>query len=868
MDHSAHTPVMRQYLALKAQHPDRLVFYRMGDFYELFYEDAEKAARLLDISLTSRGMSAGRPVPMAGIPYHAAEGYLARLVELGESVAICEQVGDPAASKGLVARQVMRVVTPGTVTEAALLPDHRDAPLVALIQRSGQVGVAVLTLSSGRFRVLEVPLPGLMSELERIQAREILCQSGEEPATRGSWVVHALPAWHFDENRALRDLTQHFGVHDLAGFGPVSPLMLQAAGALFHYVQQAQGAHLPHIDRLEVQQTRDWVYLDEITRRNLEITETLRGSGAPTLCSLLDTCRNSMGRRLLRHWLHHPLRDLSVIRARQEGVRCLIGRGDAHQALQLQSFLKTTGDVERGVGRIALGSARPRDLVALRETLQGLPDLWTIIQDLTDSAHLRELHDVLRHFPGEVLDLLQRSIASDPAPLIREGGVIAQGFDAELDELRSIQNDCGAFLQALEQQERVRTGIPTLKVEYNRVHGFYIEVTHVHRERIPDNYQRRQTLKNAERYLTPELKAFEERALAAGERALAREKWLYQHVLETLKQFLGELKMLASAIAELDVLACFAERAVALNLVAPEFCAEFRMEIEAGRHLVVEQQVERFVPNDTRLHEGRRLLLITGPNMGGKSTYMRQTALIALLAHTGSFVPARRALLGPLDQIFTRIGAGDDLASGRSTFLVEMSEAAYILHHATPASLVLVDEIGRGTSTFDGLALAHAIARHLLEKNRCACLFATHYFELTHLEREVAGVANVHLDAVEHHDRIVFLHALEEGAASRSYGLQVAALAGIPRPVLRWARELLTRLEQQPGLRPAQDDLFQQEWKPLPEVEREENLQKPEPHPAIVRLAALEPDRLTPREALETLYALVAQVQSNPAPGG
>ncbi|WP_273119137.1 DNA mismatch repair protein MutS [Ferrovum myxofaciens] len=867
MDLSAHTPVMRQYLALKAQHLERLVFYRMGDFYELFYEDAEKAARLLDISLTRRGMSAGQPIPMAGVPYHAAEGYLARLVELGESVAICEQVGDPATSKGLVERQVMRIVTPGTVTEAALLPDHRDAPLVALAQRAGQVGVAVLTLSSGRFRVLEVPLPDLMSELERIQAREVLCQSGEEPATRG-WVVQVLPAWHFDENRALRDLTQHFGVHDLAGFGSVSPLMLQAAGALFHYVQQAQGMHLPHIDRLEVQQTKDWVHLDEVTRRNLEITETLRGSVAPTLYSSLDTCRNSMGRRLLRHWLHHPLRDLNVIRARQEGIRQLIGRGDGHGAQQLQNLLKTTGDVERGVGRIALGSARPRDLVALRETLQGLPDLGTLLQDLTDSARLRELYDVLHHFPVEVVTLLQHSIASEPANLIREGGVIAPGFDAELDELRSIQNDCGAFLQALEQQERARTGIPTLKVEYNRVQGFYIEVTHVHRERIPDNYQRRQTLKNAERYLTPELKAFEERALAAGERALAREKWLYQQVLETLRRFLKELKMLALAIAELDVLACFAERAVALNLAAPEFCEELRMEIEGGRHLVVEQQVDRFVPNDTHLHEGRRLLLITGPNMGGKSTYMRQIALIALLAHTGSFVPARRALLGPLDQIFTRIGAGDDLASGRSTFLVEMSEAAYILHHATPASLVLVDEIGRGTSTFDGLALAHAIARHLLEKNRCACLFATHYFELTHLEREVAGVANVHLDAVEHRDRIVFLHALEEGAASRSYGLQVAALAGIPRPVLRWARELLARLEQQPGLRPAQDDLFQREWKPLPEEEQEENLRKPEPHPAMVRLAALEPDRLTPREALETLYALVAQVQSNPPPEG
>ncbi|NDU86118.1 MAG: DNA mismatch repair protein MutS [Ferrovum sp.] len=853
---------MRQYLTLKAAHPDRLVFYRMGDFYELFYEDAEKAARLLDISLTHRGSSAGQPIPMAGVPYHAAENYLARLVQLGESVAICEQVGDPATSKGPVERRVMRIVTPGTLTEAAWLEEHRDAPLVALAPHEGQVGVALLTLSSGRFAVMECSQEGLGAELERLQPRELLCPDLMSVVS-GRWVVRTLPPWQFDEATGLRTLCEHFGVHDLSGFGVLSPSMQAAAGALLSYVRQAHGESLPHIDRIEVESSGVWVRLDSVTRRNLEITETLRGEEAPTLFSTLDTCVNSMGRRLLRHWLHHPLRQREPLVERQGAIRILLGAGDGHEARKLQVLLKPTGDVERVGGRIALGTVRPRDLMALRATLRNLPAILGFLeQEGGGSERLRQMEEILRGFPPGVVALLTQAIALEPAALIREGGVIAPGFDQELDELRAIQTDCSDFLQALELRERERTGIPTLKVEYNRVHGFYIEVTHVHRERIPADYHRRQTLKNAERYLTPELKAFEERALAAGERALAREKWLYEKVISALLGYLPAFKQLAAVLAELDVLACLAERAATLRLVQPEFCDDFRVEIRGGRHLVVEQQVERFVPNDTDLHSARRLLLITGPNMGGKSTYMRQTALIALLAHTGSFVPAQRVRLGPLDQIFTRIGAGDDLASGRSTFLVEMAEAAYILNSATAASLVLVDEIGRGTSTFDGLALAHAIARHLLEKNHSACLFATHYFELTHLVRELPGVANVHLDAVEHHDRIVFLHALEEGAANRSYGLQVAALAGIPRQALRWARDYLQFLEATQAEQSAQGDLFH----PPREAYQERALAQvavPCEHPLIAELRVLEPDKLSPRTALELLYSFVEKAKTS-----
>lgn len=866
MDLSAHTPVMRQYLTIKAEHPSRLLFYRMGDFYELFYEDAEKASRLLDISLTRRGNSAGQPIPMAGVPFHAAEGYLARLVAMGESIAICEQTGDPATSKGPVERQVVRIVTPGTVTESALLPDHKDAPLVALCEQSGRLGMAVMTLSQGRFEVLETGLDDRLAQLERLQPREILVpeKTTVEP---GAWVVQSLPVWQFDDERAQRDLQAHFEVRELSVFGHFSPLMLSAAGALLSYARQSQGQHLRHIDKIRVLEPGVWVGMDSVTRRNLELTETLRGADKPTLLSVLDGCATVMGRRLLRYWLHHPLRDQAAILVRQQAIAALVGEGDARHAVALARVLRSTGDVERIMSRLAMATVRPRDLLALRDTLRQLPALQEVVVDL-DDPFLRRSGQVLRAFPPELLGLLERAIAEDAAVVIREGGVIAPGYDAELDEWRAIETDCGTFLQDLEIRERARTGIPTLKVEFNRVHGFYIEVTHVHRDSIPADYQRRQTLKNAERYLTPELKAFEERALSAGERALAREKWLYAQLLGQLTGYLAALKELAQVLAELDVLANLAERAVTLQLCRPEVTLARELEIVGGRHLVVEQQATKFVPNDGRLNESRRLLLITGPNMGGKSTYMRQTALIVLLALVGSYVPAKAARIGMIDQIFTRIGSGDDLASGRSTFLVEMAEAAYILHNATPQSLVLIDEIGRGTSTFDGLALAQAIARHLLEVNRSLCLFATHYFEMTQMEREFSGFANVHLDAVEHRDKIVFLHALAEGPASRSYGLQVAALAGIPRQALRWSRQLLARLEEQDLARAGdQGDLFLGGRATPSGEEFETETILPATHPVIARLRQLEADQLTPRMALELIYEMIAQAKV-PTEGG
>jgi len=854
-----HTPMMQQYHALKAEHPGRLLFYRMGDFYELFYEDAEKAAALLDITLTRRGTSAGQPIPMAGVPHHAAEQYLARLVRLGESVAICEQVGDPATAKGPVERQVVRIVTPGTLTDAALLDESRDTLLAAIAPQGGNAGLATLNLSSGQLILSETPLKDLDAELERIGAAEILVpEFFNSTPSRARLPLQRLAPWHFDLERAQRALCQQFKVHDLSGFGCADlPAGIAAAGALLGYASHTQRSALPHIQGLEVERRGDWVRMDSATRRNLEISETLRGERSPTLLSVLDTCVNPMGRRLLHRWLHHPLRDRATLEARHAAIGALVGEGTAPLALQLRTLLKRSNDVERIVGRLALKSARPRDLVALRDTLSLLPEALALLSG-TPSLRLTALCDGLRHTPAEIPTLLERAIAAEPAAHVRDGGVIAPGFDAELDELRGIQDHCGDFLLDLESRERARSGIATLKVEYNRVHGFYIEVSHIHTNRVPDDYRRRQTLKNAERYITPELKAFEEKALSANERALAREKFLYEGLLDALLPHLPALQATAAAVAELDTLACLAERAVALDLVAPVFCDEARLTITGGRHLVVEQQVERFIPNDTEFHAERRMLLITGPNMGGKSTYMRQTALIVLLAHAGCFIPATAALLGPVDQIFTRIGAGDDLASGRSTFLVEMSEAAHILNAATEHSLVLVDEIGRGTSTFDGLALAYAIARYLIEKNRSHTLFATHYFELTQLALETPGVVNVHLDAVEHQDRIVFLHALEEGPASQSYGLQVAALAGVPNSVIREARRYLAHLEESAAAHRPQGDLF------VAPFASTTSAQTPAPpHPLLTQLRNLDPDSLTARDALQLLYDLVRKAHQD-----
>ena len=834
-----HTPMMQQYLRIKADYPDMLLFYRMGDFYELFLADAERAAKLLDITLTQRGASNGQPIKMAGVPYHSAEQYLARLVKLGESVAICEQIGDPAAGKGPVERKVVRIVTPGTLTDSALLEEKRDNLLLALHERGGMLGMAWLNLASGQFMVAETKAANLQAELERLQPSEIL--HAEDASVLAIEVPQkALPAWHFDLQASRRSLCEQFATRDLAGFGcDEFTLALEAAGALLGYAKLTQGQGIAHIRGMQAYSADRFVRMDAATRRNLEITQTLRGEPAPTLLSLLDTCATNMGSRLLAHWLHHPLRDRSMVRSRLDAVEALVQRHAAAHAA-----LNPSVDVERITARIALKSARPRDLSGLRDTLKRLPQIQALLAD-SDAPLLGELSASLQA-DSALIELLARTLKAEPAAIVREGGVIADGFDAELDELRGIQTNCGDFLLALETRERERTGIANLKVEYNRVHGFYIEVTHANAGNVPDDYRRRQTLKNAERYITPELKEFEDKALSANERALAREKFLYEHLLEQLAPHIPQLQNIASALAELDVLTTFAERAATLNFCAPVFSDEPVLRLIKGRHPVVESQVEHFIANDTQLHATRKMLLITGPNMGGKSTYMRQVALIALLAHCGSFVPAQEALLPELDQIFTRIGASDDLASGRSTFMVEMTEAANILHNASEKSLVLVDEIGRGTSTFDGLALAYAIARHLLETNRSYALFATHYFELTRLTEEFRQLANVHLAAIEHQHSIVFLHAVNEGAASQSYGLQVAALAGVPQPVIRTARKQLRALEQNSAAQNPQGDLF--DTRPA----------APEPgeHPLLAAFGELQPDDLTPREALEMLYQL------------
>jgi len=854
---ATHTPMMQQYLRIKAEHPDLLLFYRMGDFYELFHGDAERAAKLLDITLTQRGASNGQPIKMAGVPYHAVEQYLARLVKMGESVAICEQIGDPAVSKGPVERKVVRIVTPGTVTDSALLEEKRDNLLLALHPRGNEVGLAWLNLASGQLTLAEVAAKQLPAELERLQPSEILfAESTSAPQFKNA-ANKSLPDWHFERDTAHRALCQQFGTRDLAGFGcDEFTVGLEAAGALLGYAKLTQGQSIAHIRSAQVYHADEYVRMDAATRRNLEITQTLRGEPAPTLLSLLDTCATNMGSRLLAHWLHHPLRDRLVLRARLDAVAQL---DELHRTVH--DHLKSSVDVERITARIALRSARPRDLSGLRDTLKSLPQLQAALVGRTSVRHdnndvglksdpqnqplIERLADALQA-DQTLVELLQKTIKEEPSSVLREGGVIADGFDFELDELRGIQTHCGDFLLELEMRERARTGIDKLKVEYNRVHGFYIEVSFANADKVPDDYRRRQTLKNVERYITPELKAFEDKALSANDRALAREKFLYEQLLDQLAPCIPQLQTIAAAISELDVLATFAERAATLNFCAPQFSDDAQISIIKGRHPVVEAQVDTFTPNDTTLNDTRRTLLITGPNMGGKSTYMRQVAIIALLAHVGCFVPAQEAVLGEIDQIFTRIGASDDLASGRSTFMVEMTEAANILHNATDKSLVLVDEIGRGTSTFDGLALAYAIARHLLERNRSYTLFATHYFELTRLAEEFKQLANVHLAAVEHQHSIVFLHSVNEGAASQSYGLQVAALAGVPNSVIRSAKKQLVKLEQNSAAQNPQGDLFAA----APETP------EPEEHPLLLALRDLQPDEMSPKEALERIYQL------------
>ncbi|MBN2885298.1 MAG: DNA mismatch repair protein MutS [Chromatiaceae bacterium] len=851
-DLAQHTPVMQQYLRLKADYPDLLLFYRMGDFYELFFEDAERAARLLDITLTRRGQSAGQPIPMAGVPYHAAEGYLAKLVKQGVSVAICEQVGDPAKSKGPVERRVTRLVTPGTLTDEALLDERRENLLLAIAEGRAGIGLAVLELSSGRFSVLEVAdAEALASELERLRPAEVLCaEDSALPARLG--ITRGLtrrPPWHFEPDSAERLLCEQFGTRDLNGFGCAGmALAIGAAGALLQYIRDTQFSALPHIRGLGTEQREDALILDAATRRNLELTESLSGRPEHTVAGVLDRTATAMGSRLLRRWISRPLREARAVRERHAAIQTLI---ESRTLEALRETLAGIGDLERILARVALGTARPRDLALLRDSLAVLPELHALLGAPADPLLAEVLGAIATH--PETLALLERAILPQPPQLIRDGGVIATGYDTELDRLRGLAENADRFLLDLEQRERERTGIATLKVGYNRVHGYYIELSRAQAEQAPADYLRRQTLKGAERYITPELKRFEDEILSSRERALAREKALYEALLATLALDLAPLQASAQGIATLDVLASFAERALALDWSCPRLLDTPLIEIEGGRHPVVEQVLDDpFVPNDLQLDASRRMLVITGPNMGGKSTYMRQNALIVLLAHAGSFVPARAARLGPVDRIFSRIGASDDLAGGRSTFMVEMEETANILNNATAHSLVLMDEIGRGTSTFDGLSLAWACAEALASRIGAYTLFATHYFELTRLPEEHRGIANVHLDAVEHDHSIVFMHALREGPASQSYGLAVAALAGVPPEVIARARERLRELEagsRQSGARGAEQlCLFPLEPEPEP----------PAPHPVCLELETLDPDSLSPREALDALYRLKA----------
>ncbi|POA49109.1 DNA mismatch repair protein MutS [Pseudomonas sp. MPR-ANC1] len=850
-DLSSHTPMMQQYWRLKNQHPDQLMFYRMGDFYEIFYEDAKKAAKLLDITLTARGQSAGQAIPMCGIPYHAAEGYLAKLVKLGESVVICEQVGDPATSKGPVERQVVRIITPGTVSDEALLDERRDNLIAAVLGDERLFGLAVLDITSGNFTVLEIKgWENLLAELERVNPVELLIPDDwpkDLPAEKRRGVRRRAP-WDFERDSALKSLCQQFSTQDLKGFGcETLTLAIGAAGCLLAYAKETQRTALPHLRSLRHERLDDTVVLDGASRRNLELDTNLAGGRDNTLQSVVDRCQTAMGSRLLTRWLNRPLRDLTVLLARQTSITCLL---DGYRFEKLQPQLKEIGDIERILARIGLRNARPRDLARLRDALGALPELQVAMTDL-EAPHLQRLATTTSTYP-ELAALLEKAIIDNPPAVIRDGGVLKTGYDSELDELQSLSENAGQFLIDLEAREKARTGLSHLKVGYNRIHGYFIELPSKQAESAPADYIRRQTLKGAERFITPELKEFEDKALSAKSRALAREKMLYEALLEDLISQLPPLQDTAGALAELDVLSNLAERALNLDLNCPHFVSEPCMRITQGRHPVVEQVLTTpFVANDLSLDDDTRMLVITGPNMGGKSTYMRQTALIVLLAHIGSFVPAASCELSLVDRIFTRIGSSDDLAGGRSTFMVEMSETANILHNATERSLVLMDEVGRGTSTFDGLSLAWAAAERLAHL-RAYTLFATHYFELTVLPEAEPLVANVHLNATEHNERIVFLHHVLPGPASQSYGLAVAQLAGVPSEVIVRAREHLSRLED--TALPHEAPKPAAKGKPL--APQQSDMFASLPHPVLDELAKLDVDDLTPRRALELLYAL------------
>ncbi len=842
-----HTPMMQQFLRIKAEHPDLLLFYRMGDFYEMFFDDARKAARLLDITLTARGQSNGQPIPMCGIPFHAAEGYLAKLVRQGESVAIAEQIGDPATSKGPVERKVVRIITPGTVTDEALLNERQDNLLCAVSRSDSQFGIASLDITSGRMTVMEVSDQDAVSdELERLKPAELLLSEELSHMLKldDHYPVRQQPPWYFEKETAIRLLTEQTGTKDLQGFGcETMTSAICAAGCLMQYTLDTQRTNLPHIHSIRVERREDSVVMDAASRRNLELESNLMGGRDNTLLDVLDQSTTAMGSRLLRRWLNRPMRDQNLLNHRLQAVETLL---ENQYFEHPREILRGIADMERILARIGLKSARPRDLAQLRDTLALIPDVAASVSPL-DSPQIQATITHLGQYP-ELSELLQRAVIDNPPVVMRDGGVIAPGYDSDLDELRSLKQNAGQYLIDLEAREKERSGIATLKVAYNRVHGYYIEVSKLQAANVPADYIRRQTLKGAERYITPELKSFEDKVLSANERALTREKALYEQLLEKLIPHLAELQTSATALAELDVLANLAERADSLNLSKPELVTRPCLSIVGGRHPVVEKNLETpFVPNDSRFDNERRMLIITGPNMGGKSTYMRQTALITLLAHIGSFVPAESAIIGPIDRIFTRIGASDDLAGGRSTFMVEMTETANILHNATEQSLVLMDEVGRGTSTFDGLSLAWACAEHLAAKIGAFTLFATHYFELTTMPEQHSNVVNVHLDAVEHGDSIVFMHAVKEGPANQSYGLQVAALAGVPRPVINAAKQRLYQLENTAASATLPN---------VPSANPQRGLFESQPHPATEKLAEIEPDALTPRQALDALYHL------------
>ncbi|WP_369585742.1 DNA mismatch repair protein MutS [Kingella oralis] len=842
------SPMMQQYLNIKAEHADKLVFYRMGDFYELFFDDAIEAAKLLDITLTTRGQISGEPIKMAGVPYHAVEQYLAKLVKLGKSVAICEQIGEPVAGK-VVERKVVRIITPGTLTDSALLEDKQPNRIAALAVLKKQIALAWAALESGEFKAKIIPTDQLGNEIARLQIAELLIPDTfrlpENIASQTS--ITRLNNWQFAPDTAFTLLTQYFGSQDLAAYGmqPENhPAAIAAAGALLNYLKLTQSQLPPHLDAITLEQENQYIALDAATRRNLEITATLSGKKAPTLFSTLDNCATHMGSRLLAQWLHHPLRNRDHIQARLDAVAALLAD---NTSTELSGSLKTIADLERIAARIALGSARPRDLSALRDSLLALATFR-----LPPSPLLQTLGD---SFPATaaIAEHLQRALLPEPSVWLKDGNIINHGYHAELDELRHLHTHGSETLRQMEEQERQSTGIGSLKLEYNRVHGFYIELSKAQAEHAPAHYQRRQTLKNAERFITPELKAFEDKYLAAQERSLALEKQLYEELLRQLQAQLPQIQRSARAAATLDVLNSFAHTARTHHYTAPQFTDHSSLHIQNGRHPVVEQQVQHFTPNHTQLTPSRRLTLLTGPNMGGKSTYMRQVALIALLAHTGSYVPAEAATIGTIDQIHTRIGASDDLAGNRSTFMVEMSETAYILHHATPQSLVLMDEVGRGTSTFDGLALAQAIAEHLISKNQSLTLFATHYFELTRLPENHPSAFNMHLSALEQGQDIVFLHQIEAGPAEKSYGIAVAKLAGIPSRTLNAARKHLAALEAQTAQQHPQLDMFA----PQPEHDAEHDASPtPPPNPLAEKLRHIHPDDLTARAALDLVYEL------------